>query len=71
MDAPRAAVRLGVFASVAVLVGLVAVSLTDDRQHPVALAVLDREGTGPMPVPTEAGYYVGTWRDSAVAIVVA
>src|SRR5688572_601693 len=69
MDAPRIAVRIGVLASVAVLVSLVVLSVSD-KGDPVPLSVMDRDGN-PMAIPTGPGYTVGVWNDVPVAIVVA
>jgi Rieske Fe-S protein len=69
MDAPRAAVRLGVFASVAVLVGIVVVSVSDES-HRDAL-VMDREGHAALAVPTEVGVYPGSWSGMPITVFVA
>lgn len=69
MDAPRAAVRIGVLAGVAVLVGLVATSISD-RGAAVTLHILDDDGD-PMAVPLEAGYTIGRWDGVPVGVVVA
>lgn len=69
MDVPRLAVRIGVLASVAVLVSLVVLSVSD-RGDPVPLHVVDADGN-PMAVPSEPGYTIGEWNGVPVAVVVA
>ncbi|MHB1260993.1 MAG: Rieske (2Fe-2S) protein [Thermoplasmatota archaeon] len=68
MDAPRAAMRLGVVAAAAVLVGLVAVSL-DTPGADAYVALTDPSGS-PLTPPTEPGFHRALWKGNPVAVLV-
>jgi Rieske Fe-S protein len=67
MDGMRLLVRLSVAAGVVVLVVLAALPAT--HETPGTVLAIMKDGA-PMPIPNATGYYLGTWNNGPVAVMV-